>query len=143
MKFATVLSSIVVSAAAAISKRDVAFNVSNFFAQCLPHSTQCLVDFTVVQLDTMETISVECKTVISANTDGTLPDIKEAACTESSHTFDLVRGPAGIILTVSQPVSPNSNRIGSHLLPSSDFVISQEPNAVTESYVGPAGFHLE
>ncbi|GJC89283.1 hypothetical protein ColLi_12121 [Colletotrichum liriopes] len=136
MKFAAVLSSAAVAAAAAISKRDVTFSVSDFSAGCIPHSTQCLISFTVIQPGTMETTGVECRTLVSAIPGGTLPDVKEAGCTLSSRTFDLVRSPEGITLTVSQPT-------GSHLLPSSDFKISDEPNAVVESYTGPTAFDLE
>ncbi|GKT48961.1 uncharacterized protein ColSpa_09142 [Colletotrichum spaethianum] len=130
MKFAAVLSSATVAAAAAISKRDVTFSVSDFGASCIPHSTQCSIGFTVIQPGTMETTGVECKTLVTGNTDGTIPDVKDASCTNSSRTFDL-------------PVSPHSNQTGSHLLPSSDFKISNEPNAVVESYTGPGAFDLE
>ncbi|GKT94943.1 22kDa glycoprotein (hypersensitive response-inducing protein, EC91 protein) [Colletotrichum tofieldiae] len=143
MKFAAVLSSAAVAAAAAISKRDVTFSVSDFSAGCIPHSTQCLISFTVIQPGTMETTGVECRTLVSAIPGGTLPDVKEAGCTLSSRTFDLVRSPEGITLTVSQPVTPSSNQTGSHLLPSSEFKISNEPNAVVESYTGPTAFDLE
>ncbi|WYZ44971.1 hypothetical protein EsH8_VIII_000287 [Colletotrichum jinshuiense] len=143
MKFAAIISSATIAAAVAIGKRDVTFSVSNFSASCIPHSTQCSIGFTVIQPGTMETTGVECKTLVTANNDGTLPDVKEAACSESSRTFDLVRNPEGITITVSQPVTPSSNQTGSHLLPSSDFEISNEPNAVVERYTGPAAFDLE
>ncbi|KAK0377519.1 hypersensitive response-inducing protein [Colletotrichum limetticola] len=143
MQFATLLASASVAAAAAISKRDVTFKVTNFGADCIPHSTQCSYGFTVIQPGTMETTGVNCTALVPGNTDGTLPDVKEGTCTLSSRTFDVVRSAEGLTLTVSQPVTPSSNQTGSHLLPNSDFETSNQPNAVVQHYTGARSFDLE
>ncbi|WYZ35892.1 hypothetical protein EsH8_X_000539 [Colletotrichum jinshuiense] len=144
MKTFAILSTAAVATAAVIGKRDVTFSVSNFAASCIPHSTQCSYTFTVIQPGTMETTGVDCSALVSGNTDGTLPDVKgNGACDQSSRTFEVIRGDAGLTLTVSQPVTPSSNQTGSHLLPNDQFAISDEPNAKVQSYTGPTAFDLE
>ncbi|OLN96417.1 hypothetical protein CCHL11_00681 [Colletotrichum chlorophyti] len=143
MQLFALLSTAAVASAAVVGKRDVTFKVSGFSAGCIPHSTQCLYTFNVIQPGTMETTGVQCTALVPANTDGTLPDVKEGACALSSRTFDVVRGDLGLTLTVSQPVTPSSNQTGSHLLPKDQFVIYNQPNAIVESYTGPSEFDLE
>ncbi|OTA58361.1 hypothetical protein K449DRAFT_354592 [Hypoxylon sp. EC38] len=126
---------------AAVAAADTVFSVSEFSAGCIPHSTQCLYSFKVIQPGTMETTGVECTAMVPSN-GGLLPDVKEGTCKESSRTFTVVRGDAGLTLTVTQPVTPSSNQSGSHLLPKDQLVISDKPNAYVESYNGPAAFDL-
>lgn len=90
----------------------------------------------------METTGVNCTALVSANTDGTLPDVEEGTCSQSSRTFSVVKGDDGLQFTVSQPVTPSSNQTGTHLIPSDELVISNQPNAVVQSYTGPTSFDL-
>ncbi|EFQ26048.1 hypersensitive response-inducing protein [Colletotrichum graminicola] len=146
MKFSVILSSAAVAAAAAvIDKSIVKFSVSDFGAGCLGHSTQCTIGFNVSRPE--ETIGVQCAARVSAipgaGGPNIIPDIKGASCTNSTRTFDFVRNDGAATLTVYQQVSRLSFRTGSHVLPSSDFVITNEPNAWVESYTGPSAFFLE
>ncbi|OTB08226.1 hypothetical protein M426DRAFT_317338 [Hypoxylon sp. CI-4A] len=143
MKFSAVALLAATASAASLGKRETVFSVSDFSAGCIRHSTQCLYSLTVIQPGTMETTGVQCKAMVSANTDGTLPDVKEGTCDQSSRTFDVTRGADGLTLTVSQPVTPSSNQTGSHLIPNDELAISNEPNAVVQSYTGPTSFDLE
>jgi hypothetical protein len=99
-------------------------------------------DFGVLQPGTMETTPVTCKALVSANTNGTLPDVTDGTCEESSRTWTIIRGNDGLTFTVSQPVTPSSNQTGSYLIPNSDLVMSNQPNAVVQSYDGPTSFDL-
>ncbi|KAJ3550203.1 hypothetical protein NM208_g104 [Fusarium decemcellulare] len=137
MKFFTAA----ILSAAAVSATPV-FTVSDFSAGCIPHSTQCSYAFGVLQPGTMEKTPVQCEALVSANTDGTLPNVKEGKCKESSRTFDVVRSKKGLTLTVSQPITPASNQTGKHLIPNKQLVISNKPNAVVQSYKGPKKFNL-
>ncbi|KAI1767482.1 hypersensitive response-inducing protein [Hypoxylon sp. FL1150] len=130
------------ASAAVLDRQSTVFSVSSFSAGCIPHSTQCLYAFTVIQPGTMETTGVNCTALVPANTDGTLPDVKEGTCQLSSRTFSVVRGHDGLKFTVSQPVTPSSNQTGSHLIPGDELVISNQPNAVVERYTGPTSFNL-
>ncbi|KAF9880100.1 22kda glycoprotein [Colletotrichum karsti] len=143
MQFLTILASAAVASAAAIQQRDVTFKVSEFSAGCIPHSSQCSYSFTVIQPGTMETTGVKCSGLFQASGTSNLPDVKEAPCTDSSRTFDVVRSDAGLTLTVSQPVTPSSNQTGSHLIPNDQLVTATQPNAQVQSYNGPAAFDLE
>ncbi|KAL6399614.1 hypersensitive response-inducing protein [Ilyonectria robusta] len=144
MKFftAAILSAVAVSASPVAVAADAVFTVSDFSAGCIPHSTQCLYSFGVLQPGTMETTPVKCEALVTANTDGTLPNVKHGKCKESSRLFSVTRGDKGLYLKVWQPVTPSSNQSGKHLLPKKDLVTSNKPNAVVQSYKGPKKFSL-
>ncbi|KAI0157873.1 hypersensitive response-inducing protein [Hypoxylon sp. FL1284] len=142
MKFSAATLFAATASAAAVAKDSVLFSVTDFSAECIPHSTQCSYSFSVLQPNSMETTPVQCKAMLAGNLDGTLPDVREGACTESSRTFDIIRSVGGLTFTVSQPVSPKSNTTGTHLIPDDELVMSNEPNAVVQSYTGPSSFDL-
>ncbi|RAL61042.1 hypothetical protein DID88_010138 [Monilinia fructigena] len=148
MQFSTaVLSAITVAiaSAATIGQRDnTVFKVSDFSAGCIPHSTQCLYSFTVIQPGTMETTGVNCSALAPAGPNGKLPDLAkwQGKCGISSRTFWLTHKHKGVEFTVSQPVTPSSNQTGSYLLPKSEFTTSQTTIGPVESYSGPSSFNL-
>ncbi|KAJ4168818.1 hypothetical protein NW754_010748 [Fusarium falciforme] len=137
MKFfiAAVLSATTVSASPV-------FTVSDFYAGCIPHSTQCSYSFGVIQPGTMEKTPVQCSIMLGATNGGNLPDVKDGECKESSRTFNVVRSRRGLTLTVSQPVTPSSNQTGEHFIPNKQIVTSKEPNAMVQTYKGPKNFDL-
>ncbi|KAF7953259.1 hypothetical protein EAE96_006471 [Botrytis aclada] len=148
MQFSSaVLSAITVAlASAAAVKRDSSvFNVSEFSAGCIPHSTHCLYSFTVIQPGTMETTGVKCTALVSGNTDGTLPDIPKwgGSCIDSSRRFWFTREDAGLNFFVSQQVTPASNQTASHLIPNSELVMVPSSIGSTQSYNGPTSFGLD
>ncbi|KAA8564886.1 hypothetical protein MFRU_008g02700 [Monilinia fructicola] len=147
MQFSTaVLSAITVAVASAatIGQRDTVFKVSAFSAGCIPHSTQCLYSFNVIQPGTMETTGVNCSALVPATSSGDLPDLAkwQGKCGESSRTFWLTHKDNGVEFTVSQPVTPSSNQTGSYLLPSSDFTKTETSINSIQSYNGPTSFNL-
>ncbi|TGO70951.1 hypothetical protein BELL_0641g00040 [Botrytis elliptica] len=138
---------VALASAAAIEKRENVFDVSDFSAGCIPHSTQCLYSFTVIQSGSIETpaTGVKCNALVSANTDGTLPDIPQwgGSCINSSRRFWFTREDAGLNFFVSQQVSPASNQTASHLLPNSELVTVANSIGSTQSYNGPTSFGLD
>ncbi|KAF3024196.1 hypothetical protein G7054_g2717 [Neopestalotiopsis clavispora] len=140
--FATALLAATAVSAAAI-KRDVVFSVSDFSAACIAHSTQCSYSFGVIQPGTMETTPVTCSAMLTANNDGTLPDVTDGTCENSSRTWTVTRGDAGLVFTVSQQVTPSSAQSGTYTIPSTDLTKSDAPNASVESYTGPTAFDLQ
>ncbi|KAF4959049.1 hypothetical protein FGADI_1927 [Fusarium gaditjirri] len=129
--------------AAVVSAYDV-FEVKDFTASCVPHSTFCNYEFKVIQPGTMETWEhpVHCSAhVQSANY--LLPDVKNAKCGDnSSRTFSIKRSKKGLTFTVSQPVSPISDTVGKHFIPNKQLWQSKEPNAEIQAYKGPKNFKL-
>lgn len=91
----------------------------------------------------METTPVNCTAMVPGYVGGNLPDVKEGTCAQSSRTFSVTRGTDGLTFTVSQPVTPSSNQTGTRLIPSDELVITNDPNAVVENYVGPREFSLQ
>ncbi|CAJ2503567.1 Uu.00g109610.m01.CDS01 [Anthostomella pinea] len=144
MQIFAILSSAAVASAAVMAKRDIIFKVSDFSAGCVAHSTQCLYYFNVTQPGSpgAPDVPVTCKALVTANNDGTLPDVDDGTCLESARTWTALHADAGITLALSQQVSPASYETGSHLLASNEFTISNETNAKVQSYTGPTAFDL-
>ncbi|APA07630.1 hypothetical protein SS1G_00849 [Sclerotinia sclerotiorum 1980 UF-70] len=148
MQFSSALISaitVALASAATIGQRDEAvFKVSDFSAGCIQHSTQCLYHFTLIQPGTMETVGVECSALVSAYTNGSLPNIGkwQGKCKDSSRTFWVVRQNEGLKLWASQPVTPASNQTASHLLPGTDFEMIKYSIGSVDSYTGPTAFDL-
>ncbi|KAF5656481.1 22kda glycoprotein [Fusarium heterosporum] len=120
------------------------FDVKDFSATCIPHSTECHYEFKVIQPGTMETWKhpVHCSaTVQSANY--LLPNVKNAKCgDDSSRTFSVTRSKKGLNFSVSQPVSPISYTTGKHFIPNKQLWQSTAPNAEIQRYKGPKDFSL-
>lgn len=90
----------------------------------------------------METTPVNCTALVPANTDGTLPDVKDGTCKSSSRTWTVARGADGLTFSVSQRVTPSSVQTGSHLIPNDELAIANNPNAVVQTYKGADSFDL-
>ncbi|TGO08385.1 hypothetical protein BTUL_0211g00040 [Botrytis tulipae] len=134
---------VALASAAAVEKRSI-FDVSEFSASCIPHSTQCLYSFTVIQPGTQENAGVKCSALVPANADGTLPDIPQwgGSCIDSSRRFWVHRVDSGLNFFVSQQVSPASNQTASHLLPNAYLTKVGNTIGSTQSYNGPTDFGL-
>ncbi|CEI39792.1 hypothetical protein FVEN_g2073 [Fusarium venenatum] len=119
------------------------FEVQDFTASCVPHSTFCNYSFKVIQPNSMETWknAVECS-ARAQSTDYSLPDIKDAKCKDSSRTFSITRMGKGLGVMISQPVSPKSNTVGDYLIPMDQLIQKNENNAQVEAYNGPTSFEL-
>ncbi|KAI1735447.1 hypothetical protein F4680DRAFT_304907 [Xylaria scruposa] len=141
MKFSAIL--FTAGASAALVARDPVFEVTNFSAGCIAHSTQCLYNFNLVQPGTGQTTPQVCKALVPANTDGSLPNVVDAACEETSRTFSVTKVDGGLTLTVSQPVTPSSNQSGSHLIANSELEFQDSPNVHIQQYKGPTSFSLD
>lgn len=98
-------------------------------------------DFTVLQPGTMETTGVDCTKMLGS--DGSLPAVTDGTCTDSSRTWTVTKPAAGgLVLTVSQPVTPSSNQTGSYTIPASDLEYTQTGASTQQSYTGPTAFNL-
>ncbi|KAF7892343.1 uncharacterized protein EAF01_010423 [Botrytis porri] len=136
---------VALASAAAIEQRYNLFQVSDFSAACVPHSSQCLYSLTVIQPGSMEKVGVKCTALVTGNANGTLPNIPQwgGSCGDSSRTFWATREDAGLNFFVSQPVSVASNQTAIHLLPNSDFTMVPTTIGDIQSYTGPSSFGLE
>ncbi|KAL4722255.1 hypothetical protein ACLX1H_011036 [Fusarium chlamydosporum] len=119
------------------------FEVRDFTASCIPHSTFCDYSFKVIKPNSMDTWknAVECK-ARAQSSNYLLPDIKDGKCKDSSRTFDITRTKKGLTFEISSPISPISNTTGRHFIPNKELTQSKEPNAEIQSYKGPKAFEL-
>ncbi|QPC73140.1 hypothetical protein HYE68_003892 [Fusarium pseudograminearum] len=131
------------AAAASVSAATAVFEVKDFTASCIAHSTFCDYKFKVIQPNSMETWehAVVCN-ARAQSTDYTLPDIKDGKCKDSSRTFTVTRSDKGLLVKISQPVSPKSNTVGEHFIPKSLLFQSEVPNAEVQMYNGPKDFEF-
>ncbi|KAJ1323225.1 hypothetical protein MN608_11371 [Microdochium nivale] len=124
----------------------VAYQVSDFQASCVPHSGQCNYTFGVMVPNSMDQSPIRCTGSGLAGVGSTLPESAEGTCENSSRTFKVVRNAGGLSISVSAPVSPISNTVGTYEIPASDLartVDEVNPNGSVEFYKGPKNFDLK
>ncbi|KAL1854042.1 hypothetical protein Daus18300_011540 [Diaporthe australafricana] len=131
-------------AAASVASAEAVFKASEFTAGCIPHSAMCSYNFGIIQAGNGETTPVQCKALVQG-TDGSLPEVTDGqgTCEESSRTFTVAKTDAGLVLTVSQPVTPSSNQTGSHTVVASELEFQQTGASSQQSYTGAKEFDLE
>ncbi|KAH7192891.1 uncharacterized protein B0J16DRAFT_333884 [Fusarium flagelliforme] len=133
----------IVAAAAAGVNANAAFEVKDFTASCIPHSTFCDYSFKVIQPNSMDTWknAPKCTAHIqSANY--MLPDVYNGKCEGSSRTFDIHHTKKGLVFTVKQQITPNSFTTGRRTIPNKELTQATTPNAEIQSYKGPKQFEL-
>ncbi|CAG9986867.1 unnamed protein product [Clonostachys byssicola] len=163
MKFSTI--AFAAGATAAVYKRqDTVFEVTNFSASCIPHSTQCRLldlvysvgtvaddclvssyDFDVFEPGTMQTTPQHCAAMVSADGIGELPALDNGECEQTSKTFKIIKSFGGLALYVYEPVTPSSNKSGVHQIQTAELemvVPAENPNGAHQVYKGPTSFPL-
>ncbi|KAI3396490.1 hypothetical protein diail_12110 [Diaporthe ilicicola] len=135
---------ILVVAAASVASADAVFRASDFSAECVAQKKMCSYNFGIIQVGNGETIPVDCKASVRG-IDGSLPAVTDGhgTCDNSSRTFTVDKTAAGLVLTVSQPVTPSSNQSGSHTIDSHDLQYKQTGGSQLQVYVGSKDFDLE
>ncbi|KAF4980513.1 hypothetical protein FZEAL_3501 [Fusarium zealandicum] len=121
------------------------FEVRDFSASCMDHSTQCRYAFHVIRTGSMATWKhpTHCAVLVGSGT-GLLPNVKDAECdSSSSKTFDVVRGQKGLTLTITQGVSASNNESASHHIPYKQLQLTKPTQATLQSYKGPTRFFLD
>ncbi|CAI6287300.1 unnamed protein product [Periconia digitata] len=139
---ATSLLAATTASAAAVPRDTNAYDITEFYANCVPHSVMCNYQFQVVRSNAGETIPVKCSLSLTSP-DGKLPPVTEGPCEQSSRTFDVSRTEdGGLKFEVSQPVSPASNLTGVYEIKSEDLVVEVSGASQAEVYRGVREFGL-
>lgn len=126
----------------------IRYDVTDFEASCIPHSSQCNYSFKVKQHASMETTGVSCSAQVTADAGNTLPAVTDGVCEESSRTWKIVKSvsrPFNLALYVIQPTSPSSNTTGVHTIQNDELQTTQNPvnpNGDVQTYIGPKAFSL-
>lgn len=148
MKFSAVAIFAASASAAAIKRQESpVFDVTDFQASCVPHSTQCNYSFKVKQHASMETEGVSCSAQVTADGLNRLPAVTDGTCEGSSRTWTIVKSvsePVNLALFVNQPVTPSSNTTGVHTIEADELAITtpENPIGAVQYYKGPASFEL-
>lgn len=104
--------------------------------------TSSSYEFGLLQPGTMQTEPQKCRAQVTG-TDGTLPEITDGTCEQTSRTWTVAKADGGLVLEVSQQVTPSSNQTGKHTIPASELVIEQTGASSQQKYTGPQDFDLE
>ncbi|KAJ1323544.1 hypothetical protein MN608_10788 [Microdochium nivale] len=151
MKFSAAILFAATAAAGAVQRQSEfpVYEISNFVAQCVSHSTQCIYSFNVIRSGTGETGGetggYPCRATGAAEIGNLLPEIKKGLCEQTSRTFSVTRNEQGLEVAVSAPISPISNSVGVHQILASELEIvtpAENPNGAYQVYRGPQGFKL-
>ncbi|KXJ88076.1 hypothetical protein Micbo1qcDRAFT_214614 [Microdochium bolleyi] len=144
MKFSAATLFAATAAAAAVKRQSEfpVYEVSNFVAQCVSHSTQCIYSFTVIRSGTGETTGASCRATATAENGNLLPELEGGVCELSSRTFSVSRNDQGLELSISAPISPISDSVGVHQILDSELevVTPENPNGAYQVYRGPQEF---
>lgn len=104
----------------------------------IPHS----YEFGLLQPGTMQTEPQHCRAQVTGS-DGTLPEITDGTCEQTSRTWTVTKADGGLVLEVSQQVTPSSFTTAKHTIPASELEIQQTGASSQQVYTGPAAFDLE
>ncbi|KAK8062042.1 hypersensitive response-inducing protein [Apiospora phragmitis] len=141
MKTTTALALVSAVSGAVIEQRQTPtpeFDVTNFSANCQPHSVLCFFSFNVATTTTPAS-ATSCS--ITVQGPDFLPAVGLTGCEDSrfSWSFEPRDGGAHAV-TVNWESAPSFNQTGSHLVQPADVVREDHGSVVTERYVGPASF---
>lgn len=98
-------------------------------------------EFGLLQPGTMQTEPQKCRAQVVS--DGSLPEITDGTCEQTSRTWTVTKADGGLVLEVSQQVTPSSNQTGKHTIPASELEMEQTGASTQQKYTGPAAFDLE
>ncbi|KAB5532742.1 hypersensitive response-inducing protein [Coniochaeta sp. 2T2.1] len=114
------------------------FDITDFYAGCIPHSSQCPLSLTAAVSPTK---SVSCRVV--ALSYQTLPDFPPTACeNDNSVSVSLTHVEGGANLVINWGYDAGRNLTGTRFIPDSEIVETntQSPTGIVETYVGPKDF---
>ncbi|KAJ1322882.1 hypothetical protein MN608_11733 [Microdochium nivale] len=123
----------------------VIYQVTNFKAACVPHSTQCNYSFDVLEPGTMQTTPQHCAAQVTQGIAHELPAVEDGTCEQTSKTWKIVKSIDGLALSVSAQISPISFKTGAHKITPDQLelvVTAEDPNGVHQVYNGPEAFSL-
>jgi hypothetical protein len=92
----------------------------------------------------MQTEPQHCRAQVVGTPDGTLPEITDGTCEETDRTWTVIKtADGGLVLEVSQQVSPISFQTANHTIPPSELLMEQTGATRQQRYTGPTEFDLE
>jgi hypothetical protein len=89
----------------------------------------------------MQTEPQKCRAQVTGS-DGTLPAITEGTCEQTSRTWTVTKADGGLVLEVSQQVTPSSNQTGKHTIPATELEMEQTGASIQQKYTGAKDFDL-
>ena len=90
----------------------------------------------------MQTEPQTCTAMVTADNGNELPEVIDGKCEDTSRTFNIFKGEGVLTVFVTQPVTPNSDQSGKHIIQASELEMQGENTGVHQVYVGPTEFDL-
>ncbi|POS78607.1 hypersensitive response-inducing protein [Diaporthe helianthi] len=130
-------------AAASMASAEAVFKISGFSASCIPHSAQCVYEFGALKPGTMQTEPQPCRAQV-VGTDGTLPEIAQGTCGDStSLSFTVTKADGGLVFAINERFTPSSVQTSKHTIPAAELEMQQTGASSQQVYKGPAAFDTE
>ncbi|KUI67178.1 hypothetical protein VM1G_03569 [Cytospora mali] len=139
MKFAAaaLIAATAVSGAALTKKQADSYSVTEFSANCIPHSVSCNYHFEVMASSGASS-PVTCDVTLQGP--DSLPAVPLSACSSPSYSFSVVKAASGLDLTITTPLGASSNVTGTHHIDAADIASTQSGAVTTQSYTGSPSF---
>ncbi|KAG8162979.1 hypothetical protein KVR01_007457 [Diaporthe batatas] len=134
-------SAAVLALAASVAAQKPVFEISDFSAACVAHGSECIYEFGLFQSGGYQTEPQHCRAQVQT-TDGTLPEVLDGTCEATSRTWTVTKADGGLVLEVTQQVTPASNTTGKHAIPASELELVQAGASGYQQYTGPKEFGL-
>ncbi|KAK3943593.1 putative 22kda glycoprotein [Diplogelasinospora grovesii] len=114
------------------------FNVTNFAAYSVPHSSWSYVNFNI-SVTTIEKPTGCAASVLSYQRVGDVPDTN---CSEPTVAFNFTRTPgsSGAVLNVHWYFADPGEFLGTYNIPADEMVLDGIGTSVKEAYTGPTSF---
>ncbi|ROW03688.1 hypothetical protein VMCG_05355 [Cytospora schulzeri] len=142
MKFsaAAIIAATAVSGATISRRQANSYSVTDFSADCIPHSVMCNYHFEVLASSGASS-PVTCDTTVMGPDD--LPAVPLTGCSSTYYSFSVAHSNStGLDLTITTPLGGNSNVTGTHHIDAADIVSTQSGAVTTEAYTGAKSFSV-
>lgn len=141
MKFsAAILAAATAVSGATLRRQTNTYYVSDFSANCIPHSVECNYHFDVLAAAASSS-SVTCDTLIPGPDE--LPDVPLTACSSPYYSFSVTHSNStGLDLSITTPLSDSTNVTGTHHIDAADIITTQNGAVSDQSYTGATSFSV-
>ncbi|KAI0171448.1 hypothetical protein BJ166DRAFT_589515 [Pestalotiopsis sp. NC0098] len=139
MKFSAVVALAASASAATLQKKQaLEYGIGNFYADCIPHSTFCSYNFTVISDPVLP--PSHCGAFLQGPDQ--LPDVEDGSCPDNvAYTWSATTTTeGGLDFAIWYPFNSRSNITYCHSIPASQIVTENNGAVSTQHYRGPANF---
>ncbi|KAH8671447.1 hypothetical protein BX600DRAFT_510119 [Xylariales sp. PMI_506] len=139
MKFTPVVLLAASASAAHLKRQSTSLAIGTFDADCIPHSTLCSYNFTVV--DDPSLPASHCGAFLASNSN-LLPNVTDGSCPDNvAYTWTITStSSGGLDFSIGYPFNSRSNITYCHSIAASELTVQNDGASVSQHYTGAANF---